>query len=187
MNPFSSKPSFAVLGIALLVLSSSFLSPPTWAQEKHPLKISSEGVKGHYVQQLFIDVDDVAAHQVRVMENQRVYPANNQPMVDGERIVVSWIRGFSNYTAGVGPAWGYNTYITDKGNKIFSEYSGSSESTTTETGSKRGTFHGTSRLVGGTGRFAKIRGVLVDVSEFDTDQKVGYNRGDSHGEYWFEE
>jgi hypothetical protein len=166
---------------------AALLSSPVAAQQKHSIVISGEGVKGRYVQQLFVDVDDVPGHQVRVQESQRIYPSDNQPLVDGERIVESWGRGFSNYTAGVGPSWGYSTWITDKGNKIFSEYWGSSETTTTETGSKRGTYHGTSRLVGGTGRFAKIRGVLVDVTEFDTDMKVGYQRGTSRGEYWFEQ
>jgi len=42
-------------------------------------------------------------------------------------------------------------------------------------------------LVIGTGRFAKIRGILVDVAKFDTDPKVGYNVSDSRGEYWFEQ
>jgi hypothetical protein len=108
-------------------------------------------------------------------------------MIDGERIVEMWGRGFSNYTSGVGPTSGYNTWITDKGNKIFVENTGTSETRQTETGSKRGTYNGTSRIVGGTGRFSKIRGNLVEVTKFDTDPKTGYNAGESHGEYWFEE
>ena len=187
MNPFSSKPWFAVLGIALFVLSSSFLAPLTWAQEKHPLKISGEGVKSRYVQQHVIDMDDVPGHQLRIYEAQRTYPADKAPVIDGERIVDAWVRGFSSYTGGIGPVWGNTTYITDKGNKIFVESIGTSETQATETGSKRGTYHGTSRLVGGTGRFAKIRGLIVDVSNFDTDPKTGFNTVDSHGQYWFEE
>jgi hypothetical protein len=108
-------------------------------------------------------------------------------VIDGERVVEAWVRGFSNYTAGVGPVWGNTTFITDKGSKIFVEGIGTSESKTTDTGSKRGTYHGTSRFVGGTGRFAKIRGNFVDVSQFDTDPKTGYNTVDTHGEYWFEQ
>ncbi len=168
-------------------ITAGLLSGSAAAQEKHPIAISSEGVKGRYTQQLFLDVDDTAGHQVRVMESQRIYPADHQPVVDGERIVEAWSRGFSNYTAGVGPAWGYVTWTTDKGNKIFLEYWGSSETTTTDTGSKRGTYHGMSKLVGGTGRFAGIRGVTVDVTEFDTDLRVGYNKGSNYGEYWFEQ
>ena len=158
-----------------------------WAQQRHPIAISSDGVKSRYVQQLAIDVDDIPGHQVRVLENQRTFPADKQPIVDGERIVEWWGRGLSNYTAGIGPVWGYNTLITDKGNKIFLEFTGTSESQATETGSKRGTYHGTSRFVGGTGRFSKIRGYLVEVSKFDTDSKAGYTVADSRGEYWFEQ
>jgi len=159
----------------------------TVAQQKQVIAISGEGIKSGYVQQLAIDVDDVLGHQVRVQEARRIYPAEKQFAVDGEQVVEAWVRGFSNYTGGIGPAWGYLTWITEKGNKIFLEWSGSSEATTTATGSKRGTYHGTSRFMGGTERFAKIRGVLVDVTEFDTDQKAGYNRASSRGEYWFEQ
>jgi hypothetical protein len=161
-------------------------SGSVFAQEKHPIAISGEGVRSRYVQQLSIDVDDEPGHQVRVYENQRVYPADKQPIVDGERIVEVWGRGFSNYSSGVGPSWGYGVWITEKGSKIFLEYSGTAESQATEAGSKRGTYHGTSRLVGGTGRFSKIRGYLVEVTKFDTDPKAGYVIGDSRGEYWFD-
>jgi hypothetical protein len=146
----------------------------------------SEGVKGRYVQQHIIDVDDVPGHQIRILEIQRTYSHDMEPVVDGERVVEAWVRSSSNYTGGIGPVSGYTTWITDKGNRIFIEAIGTSESQMTETGSRRGTYHGTARLVGGTARFAKIRGVLVEVSKFDTDPKTGYNTLDSHGEYWFE-
>jgi hypothetical protein len=171
-----------VSGIFAALSSSS-----GWAQQKHSIAISSEGVKSRYVQQLAIDVDDVPGHQVRVQESQRIFPPDKGPVLDGERVVESWSRSLTNYTSGIGPAWGYNTLITDKGNKIFLETIGTSESQVTETGSKRGTYHGTSRFVGGTGQFSKIRGYLVDVARFDTDPKAGYNVLDSHGEYWFEQ
>ena len=57
---------------------AGLLSGSVAAQEKHPIAISSEGVKGRYTQQLFLDVDDAAGHQVRVMESQRIYPADHQ-------------------------------------------------------------------------------------------------------------
>jgi len=167
-------------------VAASFASS-IWGQEKRPLTISGEGVKGRYVQQHVIDMDDAPGHQLRIYEAHRDYPADKAPVIDGERVVEAWVRGFSNYTAGVGPVWGNTTFITDKGNKIFVEGIGTSESKATETGSKRGTYHGTSRFVGGTGRFAKIRGSFVDVSQFDTDPKTGYNTVDTHGEYWFEQ
>ena len=173
----------AVPACVLVVLFAG----PAFSEQRQPIGMSSEGVKSRYVQQHAIDVDDVPGHQIRVQETHREFPAERQLVIEGERVVESWVRGFSNYAGGIGPAWGYATWITDKGTKIFVEYSGTSESQATETGSKRGTYHGTSRLVGGTGRFAKIRGTLVDSTKFDTDPKTGYNVTDSHGEYWFEQ
>ena len=176
-----------ILG-AICLPAALILAPATWAQEKHPISVSGEGAKGRYVQQYIIDVDDVPGHQIRINEIQRTYAPDKQAEIAGERIVETWSRSLTNYISGIGPVLAaYNTWITDKGNKIFMEGTGTSESQVTETGSKRGTYHGTSRFVGGTGRFAKIRGTLVEVSEFDTDPKTGYNRVDSHGQYWFEE
>ena len=101
----------------VLVASGIFaalFSGSGFAQQKHPIAISGESAKSRYVQQLAIDVDDVPGHQVRVLENVRIFPADKQPIVDGERIVEWWGRGLSNYVGGVGPVWGYNTWITDK-------------------------------------------------------------------------
>jgi len=164
------------------------LSPGAiWAQEKRPISISSEGAMTRFIQQLAIDVDDVSGHQVRVFENHRIYATDKQAMVAGERIVESFGRGLSNYVIGIGPVFGYTTLVTDKGNKIFLEFSGSSETRPTETGSKRGTYNGTARFVGGTGQFLKIRGYLVEEAKYDTDPKTGYNFGEFRGEYWFEQ
>jgi hypothetical protein len=155
------------------------------AQQKHPISISSEGAKTRFVQQLAIDVDDLPGHQVRTFENHRIYATDNPTMVAGERIVESFGRGLSNYVAGIGPVSGYTTLVTDKGNKIFLEFSGSSETRPTETGSKRGTYRGTARFVGGTGQFMNIRGYLVEEAKYDTDPETGYNFGEFSGEYWF--
>ena len=77
--------------------------------------------------------------------------------------------------------------IADVGNKVFLEWNGTAYSEPTATGSKRGTFNGATKIVGGTGKFAKIRGVLTDAVEFDTDTQKGYSRAAHRGEYWFEE
>jgi hypothetical protein len=172
--------------ISLLLLMVLFCSV-SYGQQRNSLTVTGEGVKSRYIQQTAIDVGDTPGHQIRVQESQRTFPPENQPMIGGERIVEGWIRGFSNYTNGIGPAWGYLTWVTDKGNKIFVEYAGNSESIPTDTGSKRGTYHGTARIVGGTGIFVKARGTLVDLGEFDTDAKTGYNRATSRGEYWIEQ
>ena len=122
-----------------------------------------------------------------VQESQRTYPQDRAPLIEGERIVEMWIRSMTNYTQGIGPSYGYQTWITDKGNKIFVETIGTSEAQVLASGAKRGTYHGTARFTGGTGRFAKIRGNIVDVAKFYTDPKEGYSLQDSHGEYWLEQ
>jgi hypothetical protein len=50
-----------------------------------------------------------------------------------------------------------------------------------------GTYHGTARITGGTGKFKGVRGTIVDLVEFNTDPAGGYNRASSKGEYWFQE
>jgi len=107
-------------------------------------------------------------------------------MVMGTKVVETWSRGSSDYVNGIGPAQGYETWALEDGSKIFLEWRGTSYSEATSTGSRRGTFHGTVRFVGGTGKFATIRGVITSDTEFDTDPKTGYNRPASRGEYWFE-
>ena len=173
--------------IAAVCAVATLSSGAIWAQEKHPIAISSEGAKTRFIQQLAIDVDDVTGHQVRVFENHRIYAADKQVTVAGERIVESFGRGLSNYVSGIGPVFGYITLVTDKGNKMFLAFSGTSETRLTETGSKRGTYNGTARFTGGTGPFSNIRGYLVDATKYDTDPKTGYNIGEFRGEYWFKQ
>jgi len=170
----------------LIVMAMAFISTHAWGQQRIPISFSGEGVKSRWVQQHIIDVDDVAGHQIRIYELQRTYPSENGIVLDGERVIEEWNRGSSNYTTGIGLASSFQTWTTEKGNKVFIESAGSSETVATETGSKRGTYHGTARIVGGTGRFAKIRGLLVGEAKFDTDPKLNYAIYSFHGEYWFE-
>jgi len=157
-----------------------------WAQEKFPINSTGEGVKSRYVQQHVIDVGDVAGHQVRILEVHRVH-TDKQIALNGVKVVEEWDRGFSDYTNGVGPANGYGIWVLEDGNKVFLEWHGTAYSATTVTGSKRGTFNGATKIVGGTGKFSRIRGVVSDSVEFDTDAQNGYSRASNKGEYWFEQ
>lgn len=156
------------------------------AQQKFPINTTSEGVKSSYVQQHIIDVGDVAGHQVRILEVHRVH-SMKQIEVGGVKVVEEWDRGFSDYTNGVGPARGYGIWVLEDGNKVYLEWNGTAHSEATATGSKRGTFNGSTKIAGGTGKFSKIRGMLTDAVEFDTDPQKGYSRASNRGEYWFEE
>jgi hypothetical protein len=167
--------------VALTLLCTGIAS----AQQKYQYNHSAAPQSSRYVQQHIIDVGDIPGHQVRILEVQRVYESNH-PVVMGTKVVESWTRGFSDYVNGVGPAHGYDTWILEDGSRIFLEWRGTSYTESTPTGSRKGTFHGTSRFISGTGKFATIRGAITDATEFDTDPKTGYNRPASRGEYWFE-
>lgn len=156
------------------------------AQQKFPISRTGEGVKSRYVQQHIIDIGDIPGHQIRIQESQRTNPGSGHA-IDGVKITEDWVRGFSNYANGVGPAWGYTIWLLEDGSKIFLEYTGTSETQTTASGSRRGTYHGISRITGGTGRFVKMRGQMADIAEFDTDPNNGYNHVSSKGEYWFQD
>jgi hypothetical protein len=158
--------SFAAAVVWALTLPGT-----AWSQQKFPISTTSEGVKSSYVQQHVIDVGDVAGHQVRILEVHRVHTIK-QIELDGVKVAEEWDRGFSDYTNGVGPARGYGIWLLEDGNKVFLEWNGTAYSEATATGSKRGTFNGATKIVGGTGKFAKIQ---------------GFSRASNKGEYWFEE
>ena len=157
-----------------------------WAQQRFPINATADGVKSSYVQQHVIDVGDVTGHQVRILEVHRIH-SGGQIVINGVKVVEEWDRGFSDYTNGVGPARGYGIWMLEDGNKVFLEWHGTAYSVLTASGSKRGTFHGSTKIVGGTGPFVKIRGVMTDAIDFDTDPKNGYSQGTNKGEYWFEQ
>ena len=172
---------FAVAVLSVLVAAQS-----AWAQQKFPINTTSEGVKSNYVQQHVIDVGDVTGHQVRILEVHRVHTLK-QIELDGIKVAEEYDRGFSDYTNGVGPAHGYGVWFLEDGSKVFLEWHGTAYSEPTANGSRRGTFNGATKIVGGTGKFAKIRGTMTDAVEFDTDAKNGYSRATNKGAYWFED
>ena len=73
------------------------------------------------------------------------------------------------------------------GGKVYFEYVGTSHADQPRAGSLKGTYHGTTHIKGGTGKYKGIRGTTTDSVSFDNDPKDGYNQNESNGEYWFEE
>ena len=157
------------------------------AQQKFPINTTSEGQTSKYIQQHKIDVGDVPGHQVRIQETKRTYNEKSTLGFSGAKVTEGWVRGYSDYTNGKGKAWGYGQWILDDGNKVYFEYVGTSHAEPTPTGSLKGTYHGTTHIKGGTGKYKGIRGTTTDSVSFDNDPKNGYNQNESNGEYWFEE
>ena len=154
------------------------------AQQKYPYSYSVAPASSRYVQRHSIDVGDVPAHEIVIVEIQRTHTGDH-PTVMGMKVLETWSHGFTDQVNGVGRSEGYNTWMLEDENKIYLEYNGTVRAELSPTGSRRGTYHGVSRFMGGTGRFAAIRGTLTDDVEYDTDPKAGYNRPVSRGEYWF--
>lgn len=158
-----------------------------WAQQKFPIHSTTGGSTSKYVQQHKIDVGDVPGHQIRIQETRRVYNDQSKFAFSGVKVTEGWVRGYSDYTNGKGKAWGYGQWILEDGNKVYFEYVGTSHSEPTPTGSLKGTYHGTTYIKGGTGKFKGIRGVTTDTVRFDNDPKDGYNQNEGTGEYWLED
>ena len=136
-----------------------------------------------YTQQLAIDVGDIPGHQVRVLELRRVFP-NDKPNCEGLKRVESWDRGYSDYIDRNGRGWGYEVTTLENGDKIFGEFSGTSQTTVAPDGSKKSTYEGTMRWTGGTGKYQGVRGISWVHSLFNPD--TGFNQTKFEAEYWFE-
>jgi hypothetical protein len=175
----STYTAVSTIGLTVLLLSASAL-----AQQKYVFSHTTPAQSSRYLQQHIIDVEDMPGHQIRILEIERKY-TKDHPMVAGVKVVAVIVRGFSDYTDGVGPAQGYEKWVLEDGNQIFAEWLGTSYTEKTSTGAREGTFNGTRYLIGGTGKFATIRGVLTEKSEFNTDPDNGYNNSFSQGQYWF--
>ena len=173
--------SVLYIGLAALLFLFSGLAV---AQQKYAYKHSTTPQSSRYVQQHKIDVGDIPGHQVRIYEIVNKY-TRGHPIIRGTRVVETWARGSSDYISGVGPVRDYGVWMLEDGNKIYTEWTGTTHSDVSSTGTLKGTFNGTTRLTGGTGKFAAIRGVVTDVVEFDTDPDSDYNNGSERGEYWF--
>jgi hypothetical protein len=135
------------------------------------------------VQQHVIDVDDSPTHQVRIFELRRTYP-KGAAAFDGVGIVEDWSRGYSDYTGGSGRNWGYQTWVLENGDKVFGRWEATSHKRSAGEGATNASGIAVITLVGGTGRFAKIRGTLF--GSFSFDQARGINSTKNEGEYWME-
>ena len=174
--------SAAALTGLLLVFTNVAL-----AQQRYPIEEKPEWSTGKYIQQHAIEVGDVPGHKVRILELHYVYNEKSEFAVSGVKVKEAWVRAYTDYTNGKGRSWGYGQWVLADGSKVFLESSGTTLAEPTATGSIRGSYHGVSRLTGGTGKYSRIRGTIAEINDFDSDPKTGYNRSESKGEYWFEE
>jgi hypothetical protein len=162
------------------------LAHPCYGQQKYSYSHSSPPEASRYIHDYSIEVDDVPGHKVRIVEIQRTY-SKDHPIIMGTKVIEMWFRGFTDYGSNGGPGHGYETWILEDGNRLFCESIFISSTEASATGSRKGTSTSTLRFVGGSGKYASIRGNISSSVEFDNDPKTGYNRPSSKGEYWFSE
>jgi hypothetical protein len=164
-------------GLALTPICFSTVS----AQER--CKVSEDGTaaKSSYTQQHVMDVGDIPGHQIRVFELHRTY-ANDKPNCENLKRTETWEHGYSDYVDRNGRAWGYSVISFENGDKIFAEFSGTSQTTVAPDGSKKSTFTGVTRYTGGTGKYQGVQGLLKSNVVFDPDKNM--NQAQTEGEYW---
>ena len=167
------------VGMAIAVL----VIPNVSAQQKCKMSWEVPASDTKYTQQLAIDVGDIPGHQVRVVEIHRVYP-NAKPNCEGLKTTESWTRGFSDYVDRNGRAWGYDVTTLENGDKIYAEYTGTSQTVVGSDGAKNSSFEGTSRWTGGTGKYQGVRG--IGWAHVAIDPEKGFIQTKFEAEYWFE-
>jgi hypothetical protein len=166
------------------------LAAPGAAQER--CKWSSDGGSGgvaSYPQQLNIDVGDAPGHIVGVYELLSVAGPNDKPNCEGLKNKETRTYAYRDYRDRNGHTWGYSVTILENGDKIYSQFSGTTETTTAADGSKKTTTEGVATWTGGTGRYQTVRGLarthsLVEWAKGES--KPTGVQSSSDGEYWFE-
>jgi hypothetical protein len=168
------------LGAALTAFSISDVS----AEERCKVSGVVPASNTTYTQQHVLDAGDMPGHQVRIFELHRTYPADTKPNCEGLKRTETWIRAFSDYIDRNGRVSGYQVTTLENGDKIFSEFSGTSQTVVSPDGSKKSTNSGVARYTGGTGKYQAVRGLERESGVFDLDQKISQVQFEA--EYWLE-
>ncbi|HEV2551161.1 MAG TPA: hypothetical protein VGU20_27880 [Stellaceae bacterium] len=173
--------SGALLVIAVATLFA-FSTTDASAQEKQKYSFKAPAGVTKYGEQHAIDVGDVPGHQLRVYETHSTY-TGEAPVYDGVKVKEGWTRAVSDYTDGTGRGSGYGISILENGDKIFSRFELTTQTSVAADGSKTTKAYSVATLTGGTGKFKGIHGTLRGVTATDFKTLSG---AETEGEYWIE-
>jgi hypothetical protein len=137
-------------------------------------KVTAENSK--YTQQQFLDVGDVAGHQVRSFEIYRTFPTN-APVINGMKMKETWTRGISDYVDNNGTATTYNVYVLENGDKFFTRGTVLARSA----GPGKLSNVTVAYITGGTGKLAGIQGIVRTTGS--AEPKAGVNETQVEIEY----
>jgi hypothetical protein len=161
---------------AMTALGLSLATSSALAQQKQHVsyKVTAENTK--YTQQQFLDVGDIAGHQVRSFEIYRTFPTN-APVINGMKLKEQWTRGVSDYIDNNGTANNYSVYVLENGDKFFTHTTVLAHSA----GSGKFTNVSVGYITGGTGKLAGIQGIVR--TSGSADPKAGVNEVQADIEY----
>jgi hypothetical protein len=111
------------------------------------------------------------------------FPDDAQPNSERLKLVEQWLRGYSDYIDRNGPGWGYSVTLLENDDKLFGDFSGTSQTVVGPDGSRKSTFTGTTMWTGGTGKYQGVRGIQWDSTVYDPDKNLNETRAEA--EYWF--
>ena len=165
--------------MALLSLAVALPAGDAFAQQKQHVSFKVTAENSKYTQQQFLDVGDIAGHQVRSFEIYRTFPTN-APVINGMKVKEQWTRGVSDYIDNNGTANNYNVYVLENGDKFFSHTTVLAHSA----GSGKPTNVSVGHIAGGKGKFTGMQGIVRASGAFDP--KSGFNETQTDIEYWID-
>lgn len=167
----------------ILAAAIACLALPLAAQEKKQrLSFHVPASLTKYTAQHTLPVGDAPGHEVRICAITRTLGAD-APSIGGVKVKEIASVGYSDYTDLNGPGVSYNTWTMANGDKIYSRANIVSHNLSWNDASKKGAENRVAGpIVGGTGKFANIRGTVRNASQFDP--KSGSNDSRYDIEYW---
>jgi hypothetical protein len=173
MNGFTTR---TLTTMTLLCLGFALPTNDAAAQEKQHVSFKSTAENAKYTQQQFIDVGDVAGHQVRSYEIHRTFPTD-APVIGGVKLKEQWTRAISDYVDNNGTANLYNVYVLENGDKFFTR----TTLTAHNAGGGKLTNVSVGNITGGTGKLAGIQGIVR--SSGTANPKAGFTETQTDIEY----
>jgi hypothetical protein len=162
--------------VALVCLALAMPARDALAQQTQHVSYKVGAANSKYTQQQFLDVGDVAGHQVRSFEIYRTFP-DNAPVINGVKVKEQWTRGISDYVDNNGTATTYAVYVLENGDKLFTRGTVLAHSA----GSGKQTNSTIQYITGGTGKLAGIQGIVRTTGS--AEPKAGVNETQVDIEY----
>ena len=162
-----------------ITLAMALTAPVAIAQQKHHVSYDTPATQTVYTQQHVIDVGDIPGHQARLFEIRRTY-GTDAPVINGQKLKEQWTRGMSDYIDNNGPAIIYNVWVLENGEKFFVRTSLVAQSG----GDGKLTNMTSGVITGGTGSFARMRGIIS--SHGPSEPMAGINANQTEIDYWME-